>query len=84
MGRKRGVMTQSRLLLAAANQLKLARTSRDTPSRLRHVQTASTYLIAYIGREEDRIDVKAARIALKDIKQNGTLSWDQLKDTLGE
>jgi hypothetical protein len=77
-------MTQTRLLLAATNQLKLARTSRNMRSKLRHVQTASDYLIAWIGREEDRVDIKAARIAKKNVERHGSLSWKELKEMLGE
>ena len=39
--------------------------------------------LAFLQAVENRRDVKAARAALEDAAQNGTVSWDQIKVDLG-
>ena len=39
--------------------------------------------IALLEEIEDREDLKAARAALRDVKRNGTIPWEQIKKDLG-
>jgi prevent-host-death family protein len=39
--------------------------------------------LAFLQAVENRRDLKAARAALEDVEQNGTVSWDQIKADMG-
>jgi hypothetical protein len=36
-----------------------------------------------LERLEDRIDIEAAREALTEVREHGTVSWEKLKSDLG-
>ncbi len=80
-------------------QLTTSRARQEFSSTLKSVSRGERVLLSNHGKSvgaivsvedlqllqalEDRIDLAEARKALAEIKTDGTVSWDELKDSLG-